>query len=165
VAIGISSQVGRNAARTTHDVVDALAEARVRAVLVTGFGGLKGVELPSTIHAVPAVAYDWLLPRVSALVHHGGAGSTALALRAGVPSVTTYFGFDQKLWGERVHALGAGPAPLAADRLTADSLAEAIRAVTATDSMRIRAREVAGILAKEDGVKTAVGLILEAAGR
>ena len=165
IAIGFSSQVGRNAAATTRAVVDAVERTGERAVIVTGFGGLKGVALPPSMHAVPAVPYDWLLPRVRALVHHGGAGSTALALGAGLPNVITYFGYDQKLWGERVHALGAGPAPIPADRLTAESLAAAIHEATTSPRMRERALGVAAAIAREDGVKNAVDLVLAAAGR
>ena len=130
-AVTVLSAFGRQST-----VVDAVEQAGVRAVLVTGFGGLKGAQLPASMHAVPTVPYDWLLPRVSALVHHGGAGSTALALKAGIPSVTIYFGFDQKLWGDRVHALGAGPAPISAERLVPHLMRFAVRSAAAADTTR-----------------------------
>ena len=109
--------------------------------------------------------HDWLLPRVSALVHHGGAGSTALALKAGIPSVTIYFGFDQKLWGDRVHALGAGPAPISAERLTAAALASAITEAIGTPRIRARAQHVASLIGPEDGVGKAVSIVRASLGR
>jgi len=69
--------------------------------------------------------HDWLFPRVSAVVHHGGAGTTAAALRAGVPSVILPFFFDQGFWGRRLAACGLGPPPIPFYRLSAATLERA----------------------------------------
>jgi UDP:flavonoid glycosyltransferase YjiC (YdhE family) len=159
VAIGFSSQVGPGAVAMTRAIVDAVERAGVRAVLITGFGGLRGTDYPASVHAVSTVPYHWLLPRIRGLVHHGGAGSTAAALRLGVPSMAVPFGFDQELWGAQLHRLGVGPAPLPAAALTAETLAQALRTLCETPSFAPRARAVAQTLAREDGIDRAVQLI------
>lgn len=164
VAIGFSSQVGRDAVAMTRAIVDGVERAGVRAVLVTGFGGLRGVEFPASVHAVGTVPYDWLLPRVRGLVHHGGAGSTAAALRLGVPGMAVPFGFDQGLWGEQLHRLGVGPAPLPASRLTAETLAHALGDLHDNPSFAPRARLVAAAMAQENGVARAVRIVLDSIG-
>jgi len=162
IAVGFSSQVGRNAAAVTRTVVDAVTRAEARAVLVSGFGGLKGVAFPPHVFPVRTVPYDWLLPRVRAMVHHGGAGSTATALRVDLPNLAVPFGYDQALWGARVHALGAGPAPIPVEHLTGAALADAIRRMTTDARMRERAAAVGAKIRAEDGTGAAVRTILAA---
>ncbi|MGE0040889.1 MAG: glycosyltransferase [Vicinamibacterales bacterium] len=165
VAIGFSSQVSGNAAALTRTVVEAVERAGCRAVVVTGFGGLKGVDFPDRVLPVTTVPYDWLFTRVGAMVHQGGAGSTALAVRFGLPNMAVPFGFDQALWGHRLHALGVGPAPVPAAELTADRLAAALDALLGDGAMRARAAALGQAVAAEDGIGTAVRLVLEAVDR
>jgi UDP:flavonoid glycosyltransferase YjiC (YdhE family) len=139
--------------------VEALRLTGRRGIMISGFGGLRGIDLPSNILRVDSVPYDWLLPRVAAMVHHGGAGSTASVLRAGVPSFAVPFGYEQGLWGRRIARLGAGPPPLAPARLTADTLAAAIDRTAGTPRYRQRAVEAAGAIRAEDGIATAVGIV------
>lgn len=117
-----------------------------------------GRELPGSIHRVGGAPQDWLFPRVAAAVQHGGAGTTAAALQAGVPSVVVPFLGDQSLWAGRVHALGAGPAPIPRKRLTTEWLVGAIRAAAGSEAFRNRAGEVGERLRDEGGVARAVGL-------
>ena len=112
LGIGFSSQVGRNTAGITTAVVDAVTQASQRAVIITGSGGLKGLKglaLPNHVHVVETVPYDWLFPRISAMVHHGGAGSTAAAMRFGLPQLGVPFGFDQALWASQSMSSAPGP--------------------------------------------------------
>lgn len=165
VAIGFSSQVGGDPTALTRTIIEAVGQSGSRAVLVTGFGGLKGVDLPSYVLPVATVPYDWLFTRVRAMVHQGGAGSTALAVRFGLPNMAVPFGFDQGLWGQRLFELGVGPAPIPARALTPERLAGAIAALTADQTMRERAAALGARVRAEDGTATAVRLILEAADR
>ena len=96
---------------------------------------------------------------MAAVAHHGGAGTTAAGLRAGVPSVIIPFFADQPFWGQRVVALGVGPAPIPRQKLTAERLAEAIDAATGNPQMRRNAVEVAAALNGEDGVGAAVAIV------
>ena len=111
------------------------------------------------MHRVDSVPYDWLLPRLAALVHQGGAGSVASALRVGLPNMAVPFGYDQALWGERVAALGAGLPPIPVEALTADALAEAIRRLADETPLRVGAQRLATAIASEDGIGNAVGII------
>ena len=162
VAIGFSSQVVRDTDRLARAVVDGVAQSGVRAVLLAGYGALARVEPSATLCPVPSVPHAWLFPRTAAVVHHGGSGSTAEALRSGVPSMAVPFGYDQPLWGARLHALGVGPAPLAAQSLTADAFAAALRQLTTDRAMRRSARELGGVIRSEDGVGRAVRAVLAA---
>ncbi len=100
--------------------------------------------------------YGWLFRRVAVAVHHGGAGTTAEALRAGVPSVVIPLGPDQEFWGWRVAALGVGPEPIPPRRLTAERLASAIQRAATNVEMRRRCKELGEKISAEDGVSKAV---------
>ena len=160
VYVGFGSMPDREPEKTLGLMLEAIRLSGRRAVLLSG--GSKEPperELPETVHRVGGVPHDWLFPRMAAAVHHGGAGTTGAALRAGVPCVVVPFLGDQSLWAGRVGALGAGPAPIARKHLTAERLAAAIRAATGNEAMRDRAAEVGEGIRGEDGVARAVGLI------
>jgi sterol 3beta-glucosyltransferase len=161
IAVGFGSIAGRNPEQSTALVVEALQMSGQRGVLVGGWGGLCARPLPDTVHFVNSVPYDWLFPRVAAVVHHGGAGSTAEGLRAGKPTIVCPFFGDQPFWGKRVHALGVGPEPLPQRRLTARALADAIRAAVTDEGMRQRASALGGMIRTENGVQRAVTVITE----
>jgi sterol 3beta-glucosyltransferase len=159
VAIGFSSQVGRDAKRITQIVVDALEQAKTRGILISGWGGLKGIKLPDNVFAINNVPYDWLLPRISAMVHHGGSGSAAAALRSGVPSFAVPFGYEQGLWGRQIAKLGVGIDPITPDKLSVSRLATAICRITEDTTIRRRADELGETLRAEDGIGNAVRII------
>ena len=100
----------------------------LRGILATGWGGLKTENLPETIFKIDQGPHRWLFQKMAAVVHHGGAGTTAAGLRAGKPSVIIPFFGDQPFWGKRVHELGAGPKPIPPRKLNADRLADALTA-------------------------------------
>ncbi len=102
------------------------------------------------------VPYDWLFPRVAVAVHHGGAGTTAEALRAGVPSVVVPAVPDQAFWGWRVATLGAGPAPIPPKRLTTERLSATILQAATDPEMRRRCRLLGEKISAEDGTGRAV---------
>ncbi|HEY0526713.1 MAG TPA: glycosyltransferase [Stellaceae bacterium] len=151
---------------TTALVLQALKEAGgLRAVLAAGWGGLScsGVGgdagLPETVIMIEEAPHDRLLPRMAAAVHHGGAGTTAAALRAGIPSIVLPVLGDQSFWGARLAALGAAPPPLPRRRVTAEALAASLRRVTTDTAMRVRAAQLGKAIRAEDGLKVAVALI------
>jgi sterol 3beta-glucosyltransferase len=137
-------------------VARALAMTSCRAIVLTGWGGLQPSELPREIFSVDWVPFDWLFPRMAAVVHHGGAGTTAASLRAGKPTIIVPFFLDQFFWGKRVFELGAGPRPIRRKRLDADTLAAAIRTATSDPNMQLRAGELGARIRAEDGVRRAV---------
>ncbi|MGW0838708.1 glycosyltransferase [Streptomyces sp. NPDC002787] len=123
--------------------------------------GLRGVLTgdPATseddVLVVGDVPHSWLFPRMAAVVHHGGAGTTAAALSAGVASLVCPFFGDQPYWAERVHRLGAGPKPLPARQLTVSALTERLRAVAGNKKYGETARRLGRALNAEDGVAKA----------
>ncbi len=107
------------------------------------------------------VSCHWLFPRMAAVVPHGGAGTTGAGLRSGVPSVLTPLAADQPSWARQVYALGAGPAPLPFQTLTAERLAEVIREAVTNPAMRQRAAELGRQIQAEDGLGRTIELFLQ----
>ena len=159
VYIGFGSMLSRDPQATTDLVVQALARSGRRGVLYGGWGGLQKARLPETVYMTSSLPHSWLFPRMAAVVHHGGAGTTAAALQAGVPSIVTPFFGDQPFWGQRVHALGAGPRPISRQRLTVDSLAEAIQRAVSDTRMQQRAAELGKRIRAENGTARATAII------
>lgn len=160
VYVGFGSMAGRHPERLAATVLEALAMSGRRGLILTGWGGLRARSLPENVFALDSAPHDWLFPRMAAVVHHGGAGTTAEGLRAGVPSVVVPFIMDQPFWGHRVHALGVGPAPISRNRLTAERLARVIRAAVERSDIRPRAAALGEAIRAEDGVGRAVGLVM-----
>lgn len=159
VCVGFGSMPSRRPGELTRCVTGALDRAGQRGILLTGWGGLAAPAKSSRFLAVPSVPHDWLFPRVAAVVHHGGAGTTAAALRAGVPSVVVPFMGDQGFWARRVHALGVGPPPVPRRRLTREGLAAAVETAVADPKVRRRATFLGDRIRSEDGTGKAAEFI------
>jgi sterol 3beta-glucosyltransferase len=155
VYVGFGSSVGPDPVRLTAIVGQALREVGARAVIATGWGGLVDGQVGGDSILIERAPHRWLFPRVAAVVHHGGAGTTAAGLLAGRPTVVCPFQGDQHFWGAAIHRAGAGPEPLPAKKLTAERLAAAIRAVIQEPAMRDRAVELSERIAREDGATRA----------
>jgi len=137
-------------------VLNALVETRQRGILLTGWGGLSSIDLPDNVFKIDSVPHDWLFPQMTAVVHHGGTGTTAAVLRAGVPSITVPFAVDHPFWGRTVASLGVGTSPILRKDLTAEKLVAAIRTATSDEAMKARARVLGEKIRSEDGVARAV---------
>lgn len=165
VYIGFGSMAHRDPEATAGLVLEALRPTRQRAVMQSGWGGLKKADLPEQVFALESAPHTWLFERMAAVVHHGGAGTTAAGLRAGVPSVIVPFFGDQPYWGEVVAGIGAGPRPIPRKRLTSRGLAAAINEALNNPQMRQKAAQLGGRIRAEDGVGNAVRLIEQYAAR
>jgi UDP:flavonoid glycosyltransferase YjiC (YdhE family) len=159
VYIGFGSMSSRKPEETGRLVLEAVQRANQRAVVLSGWGGLKATDLPKTVMEVEEIPFAWLFPRMAAVVHHGGAGTTSLGLKSGVPSAIIPFFGDQPYWGQRVFDLGVGPAPIARKKLTADRLAQAIEQCIQDQEMRASAVRLGEQIRAEDGVGRAVDVI------
>jgi sterol 3beta-glucosyltransferase len=159
VYVGFGSLVDHQKEAIDHILVHALRETGQRGILLGGWSDLGSGDLPDSILRVDAVPHDWLFPRMAAVVHHGGAGTTAAGLRAGVPSVVVPSFGDQFFWGWRVRALGAGPKPIPRNKLTAAKLASAIQQAVGDQAIRRNAAQLSRQIRAEDGVGSAVRLI------
>ncbi len=161
VYIGFGSMGSRKPEETANLVLQALAQTKQRAILLSGWGGLRAKDLPETVYLGDSIPHSWLFPRVAAVVHHGGAGTTAAGFRAGVPSIVIPFFGDQAFWGRRVAELGVGPDPIPRKQLTVERLAGAIQTAVNDLTMRQRAAQLGAEIQAEDGIANAVAVVRE----
>lgn len=159
VYVGFGSMSGRNPEHFTGIVNEALKKSGKRGVIATGWGGMNVMDVPENVFVLDSAPHGWLFPRMAAVVHHGGAGTTAEGLRAGKSAVIVPFIVDQLFWGKRVKALGAGVEPIQAKGLTAAKLAEAIQRAVNDAEMRRRAEAIGMAIRAEDGVGNAVEIV------
>ncbi|MBB3666079.1 sterol 3beta-glucosyltransferase [Prauserella sediminis] len=165
VFIGFGSMPNTDPAQVGRLVSEAVRRAGVRAVLASGGGGLRLEEQVDDVFVVDQVPHDWLFPRVAAVVHAGGAGTTGAAVAAGRPQVGCFFHVEQRFWAQRLHAMGLAPEPIPVRDLAADTLSEAIRRAATDVARSRRAEDVAQQIRAEHGVARAVELLeSEAAG-
>jgi UDP:flavonoid glycosyltransferase YjiC (YdhE family) len=159
ISLGAMSFGGGEALETASLLVEAVQAAGIRAVMQGWDDAREQLSLPPGIHAAEALPHSWLLPKVAALVHHGGFGTTAAGLRAGLPQLAIPHLIDQFYWGQRVHELGVGTAPMARSKLESNKLASALEQVTGDNSIRAVALSLGELIRAEDGLANAVELI------
>lgn len=165
VYVGFGSMgFGRGADERRAAVLAALRVHGLRGVVATGWGGIASGEAGTDdVLVIEGAPHDWLFESVAAVVHHGGAGSTAAGLRAGRPTLVVPFLGDQPFWGARVHAIGAGPTPLPAARLPG-GLADRLGNLVHTDSYAARAAEIGAAIRAEDGLGAGVRALVQITG-
>lgn len=156
VYIGFGSMAGFDRTALADALVRAL-DGR-RALFYPGWSGIDASLLPAHVRVIGDTPHDWLFPRVSMAIHHGGSGTTHSAARAGIPSVVVPFAGDQFFWANRLQRLGVADAPVAGRRMDAAALARAI-AFGERGSTKARATELGARIAQEDGVKLALSAI------
>lgn len=151
VFVGLGSATVPDPGRLSAVVVRALRQAGMRGVIQRGWGGLAADG--DDMLTIGEVAHSALFPRMAAVVHHCGAGTTAAGLRAGVPAVPVPIQFDEGFWAARLVSLGVAPRPVPLRRLTTTTLASALVRATTDPSYGERARALATGIAAEDGVR------------
>jgi sterol 3beta-glucosyltransferase len=159
VYVGFGSMSGRQPEKLATLVLEALAQSGQRGLLLTGWGGMRLLSVPDSVFVIESAPHGWLFPRMAAVVHHGGAGTTAEGLRAGVPTLILPFAVDQAFWGGRVKALGVGPEPIPFKKLTAARLARAIREAVVQPEIKRRAASLGAAIRAQDGMGDAVRII------
>lgn len=167
VYVGFGSMSDPDGAATGGLILRALRRQGLRAVLAQGWAGLgvgsgsgPGSGLPAAaaadVFVVPAAPHAWLFPRMAGVVHHGGAGTTAAAFRAGVPQLVIPHFADQPFWGRRTRELGVGARPIARRDLTEAALARGLADLVGTPALAERAADLGAAIRAEDGVGAAV---------
>jgi len=163
VYVGSGSMPSHDPKQMAALATRALRLAGQRGLLFTGLGVAgRGMQQPGSaedVFSLESAPHDWLFPRMAAVVHHGGAGTTAAGLRVGVPSILVPIVADQLLWAQRAGALGVGPKPIPRSRLTAERLAEAITQAENDPELRQRAAALGEKIRAEDGVGEALRII------
>lgn len=147
------------AERNTKILKEAVAMWGGRAVVARGWGGINPQDLPDTIFAIEKAPHDKLFKYVSAVVHHGGAGTTSAGLHLGRPTFVVPQTVDQPYWGRRVYELGCGPKPVRLRKLTSEILAGALADLSTNEDYRRNAADVAEKLHTEDGTDKAIKVI------
>ena len=158
VYIGFGSMVSGDMGETLNIVLEAIRRSGVRAILAKGWGGMEIPEMPD-VYVADFVPHDWLFTRVKAVVHHGGAGTTAAGILAGKPTLVIPFGGDQPFWANRVRQLGVGPKPISRERLSVRRMTNALNLLVTTKSYEVAAKELGQRLKNEDGAIIAVDII------
>lgn len=158
VYIGFGSIVVDDPDKFTSLIFEAVKKAGVRALVSKGWGGLGDEgNTPDNIYMLENTPHDWLFPRVSAVVHHGGAGTTAIGLKCGKPTMIVPFFGDQPFWGAMVARAGAGAhQAVPYKKLSADALAEGIEQCLKPDAKEAAERIAKSIAEEGDGAKNAV---------
>ena len=157
ICITFGSMVNRDAIRIDEIVRASLEKTNNRGIILSGWSGIEDRSSQDVLY-LDAVPHDWLLPHCKMIVHHGGAGTTAVGLRAGIPNIIVPFTADQPFWGTRVHEIGAGPMPILVKNLSVEKLTRAI-AEAETEAVREGAQAIGQRLGGEDGVDSAMKLI------
>lgn len=159
IYIGFGSMGGQEPEKLANIILGALEKSNQRGVLVTGWGGLKTNLTSENVFVLDKAPHRWLFPQMAAVVHHGGAGTTAEVLRAGVPSIIVPFILDQPFWGSRIKALGVGSSPVPHNKLTVNNLSQAMTSVTSNSEIINRSRLIGELIRAENGVQNAVDLV------
>ncbi|RYP35088.1 hypothetical protein DL767_003993 [Monosporascus sp. MG133] len=157
VYIGFGSIVIDDPAKLTATILQAVRETGVRAIISRGWSKLGGdlAKVDENVLFIGDCPHDWLFQHVAAVVHHGGAGTTACGLLNGRPTAIVPFFGDQPFWGAMVAAAGGGPRPIPQRQLNSDNLAEAIRFCLRPETA-VAADSLGAQMRSESGVKAAV---------
>ncbi|KAF0693768.1 Aste57867_15267 [Aphanomyces stellatus] len=158
IFVGFGSMVIPDAAATTQTIIEAAAAAHARVVIQSSWSDMTHggkVTIPDNVFILGNCPHDWLMPKMAAVVHHGGAGTTAAGLFAGKPTFIVPFFGDQPFWGWAVERAGVGVHPCPVTELTVATLQHAFEAMLSPE-MRAKAQEMQRKMLAEDGVENAV---------
>jgi len=162
VCVGFGSMNDPDINTIIKKVVQGILQAGHRVILLTGWSEESVNEQAGPdLYEAKSIPHSWLFPRVSAVVHHGGAGTTGAALRAGIPSVIIPFFFDQGFWADRLEKLKAGPPRLSQKALTPQTMASCINKALDDKTIHERLDQLSVELIQENGVEKAVNILLK----
>lgn len=156
IYMGFGSMVGFDREAVLRAMIEAAAGRRV--LLYPGWAGLPALALPDSFFVIAETPHDWLFPRTSLVVHHGGSGTSHSACRAGVPSVVMPFAGDQPFWADRLRRLGVADRAVSAKGLDGARLRQAIAFAQRAETKQ-RARALGQQMAAQNGTATAVAEI------
>lgn len=156
IYVGFGSMTGIDLPRMLDIVIKALNGRR--AVVWPGWSDIGSMALPENMLRIDATPHDWLFPRMAAVIHHGGSGTSHSAASAGKPSIVMPFAGDQSFWADRLYRAGIAPSALSPARLNSTMLANAISFVEQS-SVIARATTIRQAMAREDGLSTGVMMI------
>lgn len=159
ISLGAMTMGDYDAAVSVNLFVDVIQEVGTRAIFQGWEAEVKQFPLPPSMHASGSIPHSWLLPRCGAIIHHGGFGTTAAGLRAGIPALVIPHLVDQFYWGDCVHELGVGAKPIRWANLEKSTLVESLRHLVQNARLRSAASKLGEQIRAEHGIETAVRLI------
>ena len=154
VCVSFGSMINRDPERIDRIVRESLQQTGNRGILLSGWGRVQDRTSNDLLY-LEGAPHDWLLPRCKQVIHHGGAGTTAAGLRAGIPTIVIPFMGDQTFWGGRVHAIDAGPKPILVKDLSVEKLTRAL-AQAKSEAVLKCAEAVGRQIQNEDGVAESI---------
>ena len=161
IYIGFGSIIVPDPIEFTNIIVEAVKLSGVRAIICKGWSG-RGqktqakYEYPSQVYVIDKVPHDWLFPQMAGVFHHGGAGTTAAGLRAGVPTLIKPFFGDQHFWAARVQELGVG---MVVRKFTVEKLARYFVKLCTESKLSEKSALIGEKIRSEDGVENAIQFI------
>ena len=164
IYVGFGSMAAR-AEKMTRIVVEAVRGAGQRLILASGWANLGGIEPADDLLVIGSVPHDRLFPRMKAVIHHGGAGTTATAARAGIPQIIVPHLLDQFYWAHQILNKRLGPKGIAQSKLSSKSLQKAIETTLANSEFAEKAVRLAGHLENMDGTRQAIAFLNKAGRR
>lgn len=159
VFIGFGSMPIKDPQRVTAVILEALKQSGQRGILHMGWGGIGSQPLPEYVFKIDYAPYDWLFSLMAMVIHHGGSGTTAFGLRAGIPSCVVPFVFDQFYWGEQIARLGVGPQPIPYKELNVNRLTEAISQGVGDLQTKRNAHALGQKIQAEKGIENALIIV------
>jgi sterol 3beta-glucosyltransferase len=156
VSFGFGSMAGQKPEELSEIVKTAIYRLGIRGIMISGTGTLANTQSTDQMFCINSIPHDWLFPRVHAVVHHGGAGTTGAALQAGVPSVVVPFAVDQPFWAQRVEALGVAGKSIPRRKLNVDNLVASLQQVLGDNKIQQTALRLGEKIRSENGVANAV---------
>jgi UDP:flavonoid glycosyltransferase YjiC (YdhE family) len=144
------SMRGPEPEQLSKDLVDILNKLEIPAIINIAEGGLVEIDASDSIYFVNRIPYDWILPKARAIIHHGGAGTTHAAMRAGVPTMIVPHIIDQFFWNQLNSDLGLGPKGPAVSKIRLKSLEKRTQALWNGEEYRAKCRRIADAMATED---------------
>eukprot|EP00029_Vermamoeba_vermiformis_P002685 TRINITY_DN1305_c0_g1_i1.p2 TRINITY_DN1305_c0_g1~~TRINITY_DN1305_c0_g1_i1.p2 ORF type:complete len:1388 (+),score=391.80 TRINITY_DN1305_c0_g1_i1:4484-8647(+) len=159
IYIGFGSVTVEDPDGLTKTIFEAVKMSGARAVLSKGWGGMGADNYPDYIFPVDNVPHDWLFPFCAGTIQHGGAGTTAAALRAGIPTMIVPFFGDQFFWAKRIETLGVGPTHMSIKNINTEKLSKSINTLLTDREMIQRAASLGEQIRSQDGVGRAVAAI------
>lgn len=159
VSLGAMSLSKHDAGQMVELMIGAALKAQWRMIIQGWETAIAARTLPENVIGVSSIPHGWLLPHCSAIVHHGGFGTTSAGFRAGIPQIIIPHIIDQYIWGNLVAQKGLGPKPISRKKLSRDNLAVAIRSALSDRSLSENASRIGELIRAEDGVGNAVRLI------
>ena len=138
--------------KKTRVIIEILERNKIPAIINTASGGLVKPELfnAELIHFVSRIPYDWLLPKIYGVIHHGGSGTTHLALKYGCASMVIPHIIDQFVWNKIIYNLGAGPKGIKIGKITTKNLEPKILELVNNSPFKKKAEQIAVQMGKEN---------------